>query len=95
VFDGFGQEFRVDRALRVEGEGGFGRGLGVGARVNGRGADAVTAEFVKKGVGEVVESSFDGRGDGAAGRGAVAIPAEDEKMPLLFAEPRQRDARQG
>ena len=95
VFDGVGDEFRVDGALRVEGEGGFGRGLGIGAREEGGGADAVAAEFVEEGVGKVVEAAFDGGGDGAAGRGAVAIPAEDEEVALLFAQPREGDPREG
>jgi len=42
----------------------------------------------------MVQTAFDGRRDGATRRGAVAIPTEDEEMALLFAQPRQRDARQ-
>ena len=42
----------------------------------------------------MMQAAFDGCRDRAAGRGAVAIPTEDQKMPLFFAQPRQRDARQ-
>lgn len=95
VFDGVGDEFGVDGALRVEGHGGLGRGLRVGARIHGGGADAIVAQLVKEGFGEMVESAFDGGGDGTAGRGAVAVPAEDDEVALFLAQPWERGAGEG
>ncbi len=95
VFDGLGDQFRVDGALRVEREGGFRRSLGIGAGVKRGGADAVAAQLVKERIREVVETAFDGGGDGAARGGAIAIPAQHEEVALLLAQPRQRHPREG
>jgi hypothetical protein len=92
VFEGVGHQLGVDGALRVERHGGLGRRLGIGPGVNGGGADAVTAQFVEKGLGEMMKAAFDSCGNGAARSEAVAIPAQNDKVPLLLAEPRQGDA---
>lgn len=95
VLDRLGDQFRIDGALGVKRQHCLGRRFGIGAGINSGGADAITAEFVKEGVGEVVETAFDGGGHGAAGGGAIAIPAEDKEVALLFAEPREGDAGEG
>jgi hypothetical protein len=75
MFNRLGNQLRVDGALRVERERGLGARLGIGAGVNRGGADAFTAKLIKQSIREVMKTAFDGGGNGAAGSGAVAIPA--------------------
>ncbi len=95
VFDGVGHQFRIDGALRVERHGSLGRSLGIGPGVNRGGTNAVATQLVKKRFGEMVQTTFNSRSDGTAGSGAIAIPAEDDEMALLLAQPRKGDAREG
>ncbi len=88
-------EFGIDGALRVERHRSLGRGFRIGPGVNGGGADAVAAKLVKEGFGEMVQTAFDGRGDRTAGGGTITIPAKDDEVALLFAQPRERDAGEG
>lgn len=81
--------------MGVKREGGLGRRFGIGAGINGGCADAVAAEFVEEGLGEMVQATFNGGGDRAAGGRAVAIPAQDDKVALFLAQPGQHDAREG
>lgn len=94
IFNGVGHQLGVDGALRVERHCGLGCGLGIGPGVNRGGANAVRAQLVEECFSEMVQTAFDGGRDGATRGGAVAIPAQDNEVPLLFAEPGERDARQ-
>jgi len=95
LLDGVGHKFGVDGALGVERHQGLGRCFLIRAGVEGRGLDAIGAEFFEQGFGEVVETAFDCCGHGAAEGRAVPIPREDEEVALLFAQPREGDAGEG